>query len=59
MMPGSLAGLTIDWKRARTVWPRFRKAMRRYFWLWIAYQTLKGTLTLCLIWLPFWWALQE
>lgn len=25
---------------------------KRLFWLWIAYQTVKGLLTLSLIWLP-------
>jgi hypothetical protein len=25
---------------------------KRLFWLWIAYQTIKGTLTTALIWIP-------
>ena len=59
MIPGSLEGIDIDWGRIKAVWPRFRALLRRYFWLWIAYQTIKGTLTLCLIWLPIWWAFWE
>lgn len=39
------------------VWRRFRDLLRRYFWLWIAYQTVKGCITLGLIWLPLWWAM--
>lgn len=56
MIPGSLEGFEIDWKRVRSAWPRFRAAIRKYFWLWIAYQTVKGTMTFSLIWLPLWWA---
>ena len=28
------------------------RAGRRAFWIWIAYQSIKGTLTLLLIWIP-------
>jgi hypothetical protein len=31
---------------------------KRLFWYWIAYQAVKGTLTLSLIWIPLfllWW----
>ena len=40
--------------RARPAW-RNRSALRagrRAFWIWIAYQSIKGTLTLLLIWIP-------
>lgn len=26
--------------------------LRRYFWLWVAYQTVKGLATTTLVWLP-------
>lgn len=29
---------------------------RKFFWAWIAYQTIKGTLTTSLIWLPLLYA---
>jgi len=31
---------------------------KRFFWAWVAYQAIKGTLTLSLIWIPLfliWW----
>lgn len=31
---------------------RFRKLGKRSFYLWIAYQTIKGTLTTLFIWVP-------
>lgn len=37
---------------------RLRAGGRRAFWAWIAYQTIKGTLTFSLIWVPLliaWW----
>lgn len=33
-----------------------RKTGHKTFWIWIAYQTIKGTLTTSLIWLPLLWA---
>jgi hypothetical protein len=33
-----------------------RKGGHKVFWAWIAYQTIKGTLTTSLIWLPLLWA---
>jgi hypothetical protein len=33
-----------------------RKTGHKAFWIWIAYQTIKGTLTTSLIWLPLLWA---
>jgi hypothetical protein len=30
----------------------FKKPAKNLFWTWIAYQTVKGTLTLSLIWIP-------
>lgn len=41
---------------AMSAWRRFRALVRQYLWLWIAYQTVKGSLTVGLVWLPLWWA---
>ncbi len=30
----------------------FQKPAKNLFWAWIAYQTIKGTLTLSFIWIP-------
>ena len=30
----------------------FRAILKRYFWLWIAYQTVKGLATTTFIWVP-------
>ncbi len=35
---------------------RLRKPGKQMFWAWIAYQTVKGTLTTSLIWIPLLWA---
>lgn len=60
MIPGSLGEGEVSLRDLSRgvggVRRRFRKAIRRYFWLWIAYQTVKGTATLTLVWLPLWWA---
>jgi len=34
---------------------KIREFRRRYFWLWIAYQTIKGLTTTTLIWAPLAW----
>lgn len=37
---------------------RIRGGGKKAFWLWIGYQSLKGILTLSLIWIPLalaWW----
>lgn len=52
MIPASPDGSASGGGGVRSVWHRFRALMRQYLWLWIAYQTVKGSLTLCLIWLP-------
>ncbi len=31
---------------------RFRRHLKRYFWLWIAWQTVKGITTTTIIWAP-------
>lgn len=31
---------------------KFKKPAKNMFWAWIAYQTVKGTLTTSLIWVP-------
>lgn len=33
-------------------WKRFKKPGKGVFWAWIAYQTVKGTLTTTFIWAP-------
>ncbi len=35
---------------------KFKKPGKELFWAWIAYQTIKGTLTTSLIWIPLLWA---
>ena len=36
---------------------RFIKSHKKeFFWLWIAYQSVKGLTTLTLIWIPLWLA---
>lgn len=50
MIPGSL-----DTGEPRSVWCAFRAFrgwIKRYFWLWIAYQTIKGIATTTVIWAP-------
>lgn len=34
----------------------FSKPSKNMFWAWITYQTVKGTLTTSLIWIPLIWA---
>lgn len=50
MIPGSL-----DWGEPlgiRNVLRSFRSRVKRYIWLWIAYQAIKGITTMTLIWAP-------
>jgi len=35
---------------------KLKKPSKQMFWAWIAYQTVKGTLTTSLIWVPLFWA---
>jgi hypothetical protein len=50
MIPGSLGSdETIDLKAA---FRSFKVWLRRYVWLWIAYQTVKGITTTTVIWVP-------
>jgi hypothetical protein len=37
----------------------FKKPGKQMFWAWIAYQTIKGTLTTSLIWVPLIWSLMS
>jgi len=37
-------------------WKKFKKPSKKFFWAWIAYQAIKGTLTTSLIWIPLIWA---
>jgi len=41
----------------QTLFQKFKKPSKQMFWAWIAYQTIKGTLTTSLIWIPMIWAL--
>lgn len=36
----------------REAFRAFKAWVRRYFWLWIAYQTIKGITTTTVIWVP-------
>ena len=47
---------TADNKAHRSWLKRFKKPSKNMFWAWIAYQTVKGTLTTSLIWIPLFWA---
>lgn len=50
MIPGSLeSDEPFDLKAA---FRGFKVWLRRYFWLWIAYQTVKGITTTTVIWVP-------
>ncbi|MBX3578353.1 MAG: hypothetical protein KF723_14195 [Rhizobiaceae bacterium] len=50
MIPGSLDdGEPL---RLREQFSALRTQVRRYFWLWIACQTLKGIVTTTFIWVP-------
>lgn len=43
--------------KENNIWfKRFKKPGKHMFWTWIAYQTVKGTLTTSLIWVPLMWA---
>jgi hypothetical protein len=56
MIPGSLGD-------GEHITPRFllrdiKSVVRRYVWLWIAYQTIKGIASTTIIWVPLaylWW----
>ncbi|MBL4803627.1 MAG: hypothetical protein JKY71_02080 [Alphaproteobacteria bacterium] len=39
-----------------SIFKRLKKPSKQMFWAWIAYQTIKGTLTTSLIWIPLIWA---
>ncbi len=57
MMPGSLDLQGETWFMRASL-TQFKTWIRRYFWLWIVYQTVKGALTTTVIWLPLlymWW----
>jgi hypothetical protein len=51
MIPGSL-GEGVFELNLRGGLRRLKQHCRRYFWLWIAYQTVKGLTTTTLIWVP-------
>ncbi len=37
--------------------PVLKQQGKKLFWTWVIYQTVKGTLTTALIWVPLIWAL--
>ena len=39
-------------KTSKPLFKRFKKPSKNLFWAWIAYQSIKGTLTLSFIWAP-------
>lgn len=50
MIPGSLdPGGAMDLKN---LFRGFRARIRQYFWLWIAWQTVKGITTTTIVWVP-------
>ncbi|WP_172403338.1 hypothetical protein [Ensifer aridi] len=50
MIPGSLdAGERLN---IRGAFQAFKVWVRRYFWLWIAYQIVKGIITTTIVWAP-------
>lgn len=51
MIPGSLDA-DGEPLRLSAALLRFKAWLRRYFWLWIAYQTVKGIATTTIIWAP-------
>lgn len=54
MIPGSLGEGQMELNiKGRLL--KIREFCRRYFWLWIAYQTVKGLTTTTLIWAPLAW----
>jgi hypothetical protein len=38
--------------KKKNIFQRLRTPGKRLFWLWVAYQAVKGTLTTSLIWAP-------
>lgn len=38
--------------KTRFAWGKFKKPGKNLFWAWIAYQTIKGTMTTTFIWVP-------
>jgi len=44
-------------KRKLKIRNLFKKPAKNVFWAWIAYQTIKGTLTLSFIWIPLFYYL--
>ncbi|MCA9735914.1 MAG: hypothetical protein H6861_08465 [Rhodospirillales bacterium] len=41
--------------KRKSFFSMFKKPGKHMFWAWIAYQTIKGTLTTSLIWIPLFW----
>jgi len=57
MIPGSLGDGVFILRRFSFY--EFKCLVRQYFWLWIAYQMVKGIATTTFIWAPLvylWWA---
>lgn len=43
-------------KSLRNTISYIKENKKKFFWLWIGYQTIKGLTTLTLIWIPLWLA---
>lgn len=51
---------TSPWEKLKRGFQKIRakipKPTKKLFWVWVAYQTIKGSLTFSLIWFPLFWA---
>ncbi len=44
--------MTVAVQQKTTIFQKIKKPGKQAFWLWILYQTVKGTLTTTFIWVP-------
>lgn len=52
MIPASIDSRKPLTRGVRDLPGSFKSWIRRYFWLWVAYQTAKGIATTTLLWAP-------
>ena len=45
-------GVARSLQRAHGAFATLRRRRRELFWFWVAYQTIKGTLTTAIVWVP-------
>ena len=45
-------GVARSWRRVREALATLRRHRRELIWLWVAYQSVKGTLTTAIVWIP-------